>query len=352
MATTWYVLLGFMLIMYVVLDGFDLGAGILHLLVARRDAEREAVLQAIGPVWDGNEVWLLAAGGLLVFAFPAVYAVAFSGFYLPLMLVLWLLILRGLSIELRSHQASPLWRAFMDVAFAGSSAVLALVLGVALGNVLRGVPIDGSGWFSAPLFTDFGVFGLGGELGAIDWYTASIGLLAVAVLAAHGAMYLRWKVDGEVNARAARLARPAWIAVVALFALATVETAFVRPALLAHLASRPGLWLLPVAAVAGLAGVARSLSRGGELSGFLASAAVVAALLGLTAGALYPTILPSTVDPRFDLDVAGSANDHEGLVIGLAWWIPAIALALGYFAYLFRSFRGKVRVGGETRYGH
>jgi cytochrome d ubiquinol oxidase subunit II len=349
MATTWYVLLGFMLIMYVVLDGFDLGAGILHLLVAKRDEEREAVLQAIGPVWDGNEVWLLASGGLLVFAFPRVYAVAFSGFYLPLMLVLWLLVLRGLSIELRSHHRNPLWRAFMDATFAGSSAVLALVLGVALGNVIRGVPVDASGWFAAPLFTDFR---LDGELGAIDWYTASVGLLAVAVLAAHGAMYLRWKVDAEVNARSARLARRAWLAVVALFVLVTVETAFVRPALLAHLASRPGLWLLPLAAIGGLAGVARSLSRGGELAGFLASAVVVAALLGLTAGALYPTILPSSVDPRFDLDVARSANDHEGLAIGLAWWIPAIALALGYFAYLFRSFRGKVRVGAEARYGH
>src|SRR5512140_7900 len=187
MATAWFILLGFMLIVYVVLDGFDLGAGILHLFVARHDDERRTVLAAIGPVWDGNEVWLLAAGGLLVFAFPRVYAVAFSGFYLPLILVLWLLVLRGVSIELRSHQANPLWRQFFDVVFALSSAVLALVLGVALGNVLRGVPIDGSGFFAAPLFTNFGH---GGELGAIDWYTLSVGLFALAALGAHGAMYL------------------------------------------------------------------------------------------------------------------------------------------------------------------
>jgi cytochrome d ubiquinol oxidase subunit II len=347
MATTWYILLGFMLIMYVVLDGFDLGAGILHLFVARREEERRAVLAAIGPVWDGNEVWLLASGGLLVFAFPQVYAVAFSGFYLPLILVLWLLVLRGLSIELRSHQANPLWRQFMDVVFALSSSVLALVFGVALGNVVRGVPIDASGYFASPLFTDFRI---AGEIGAIDWYTASVGLLAVAVLGGHGAMYLRWKTAGELNLRATRLARRIWIAVAVLAILVTVETAVVQPSLFAHLAGRPGLWILPLAVVFALALVARSLVRGGELGGFLASSLVVAALLGLTAGTLYPTILRSTVDPRFDLDVAGAANDRRGLLIGLAWWIPAIALAIGYFVYLFRSFRGKVAVGPGSRY--
>jgi cytochrome d ubiquinol oxidase subunit II len=337
-ATAWFILLGFMLVMYVVLDGFDLGAGILHLFVARDDVERRTVIGSIGPVWDGNEVWLLAAGGLLVFAFPQVYAVAFSGFYLPLMLVLWLLVLRGLSIELRSHQDNPLWRQLFDVVFACSSAILALVLGVALGNVIRGVPIDETGTFAAPLFTDLDQ---SGELGAIDWYTASVGLFAVAALTAHGAMYLRWKTTGAVQARATRIARLAWVAVAALAILVTIETAFVRPQLLAHLAGRPALWLLPIVIAAALFVVFFALERGWELRGFLASAVVIAGLLGLTAGALYPLILPSTVDPRFSLDVHHAANDAHGLAIGLAWWIPAIVLAIGYFAYLFRSFRGK-----------
>ena len=188
MATAWFVLLAFMLTMYVVLDGFDLGAGALHLFVARDDAERRTVLAAIGPVWDGNEVWLVAAGGLLVFAFPRVYAAALSGFYLPLMLVLWTLVLRGVAIELRSHHDNVLWRQFFDGMFAFGSTALALVLGIALGNVLRGVPLDASGTIEASLFTSFGP---SGGLGAIDWYTLSVGLLAVAVLAAHGAMYLR-----------------------------------------------------------------------------------------------------------------------------------------------------------------
>ncbi len=341
MATTWFILLGFMLIMYVVLDGFDLGAGIAHLFVARDDAERRTVLAAIGPVWDGNEVWLIAAGGLLVFAFPRVYAVAFSGFYLPLMLVLWLLVLRGIAIELRSHQASPLWRQFFDAMFALASAVLALVLGVALGNVLRGVPLDRSGFFAAPFFGDFTTTG---KLGALDWYTVSVGLFALAALGAHGAMYLRWKTEGELAARATRLAWRLWIAVAALVVLVTVETAAVRVELLEALVARPALWLLALIVVGALVMVFVALRRGAELGGFIASALVIAALLGLTAGAVYPHLLTSSVDPRFDLDVATSASDHEGLAIGLAWWIPAVVLALGYFAYLFRSFRGKVAV--------
>ncbi len=339
MATAWFILLGFMLTVYVVLDGFDIGAGILHFFVARDDSDRRTVLASIGPVWDGNEVWLIASGGLLVFAFPQVYAVAFSGFYLPLMLVLWLLVLRGIGIELRSHHANAMWRQFFDVVFALGSTILALVLGVALGNVIRGVPIDHSGYFAAPLFTNFGH---GGELGAIDWYTLTVGLFALATLTAHGAMYLRWKTTGAVHARATRIAIPAWFVVAVLAITVTIMTGFVRGELLEHLASRPVLWILPVAIVAGFVAVFVSFARNWELRGFLASSLIIAALLALTAGALYPLILPSTVDARYSLDVAGSANTDRGLAIGLAWWIPAVVLAIGYFVFLFRSFRGKV----------
>ncbi|NVB81984.1 MAG: cytochrome d ubiquinol oxidase subunit II [Kofleriaceae bacterium] len=350
MATTWFILLAFMLTMYVVLDGFDLGAGILHLFVTKHDDERRTVLASIGPVWDGNEVWLVASGGLLVFAFPRVYAVAFSGFYLPLMLVLWLLVLRGVAIELRSHHESVLWQHAFDVVFAFSSAVLAFVLGVALGNVLRGVPIDATGFFSAPLFTDFD---LRGDLGALDWYTISIGLFAVAALAAHGAMYLRWKATGDLNARATHVAWWCWSAVVGLLVVITIETALVQPTLLAHLASRPALWIAPIATILAFVGVFLSLTRSGrtddelathswERRGFVASALVIASLLVLTAGALWPLVLPSRTAPNYSLDVHNAANDDRGLVIGLVWWIPAIALAITYFVYLFRSFRGKV----------
>ena len=189
MATAWFAIIAVMLTVYVVLDGFDLGAGVVHLFVAKNDDVRRAVLAASGPVWDGNEVWLIASAGILVFAFPKAYAAAFSGFYLPLMMALWLLVLRGVSIEFRSHHENPLWRSFWDGVFAAASIALTIVLGVALGNVVRGVPLTGEGYFSAPLFTSFGAGGA--ELGAIDWYTGLVGLFALFALGAHGALYLQ-----------------------------------------------------------------------------------------------------------------------------------------------------------------
>src|SRR5919199_6439482 len=174
METLWFVLVCFMLSMYVLLDGFDLGAGAIHPLVARVDAERRIVLHAIGPIWDGNEVWLIAAGGALFFAFPRLYASSFSGFYLPLMMVLWLLMLRGMGIELRSHVANPLWWSFFDFLFSVSSVLLAVFFGAAVGNVVRGVPLNAEGYFFEALWTDFRV---GPAPGILDWYTTLMGLL-------------------------------------------------------------------------------------------------------------------------------------------------------------------------------
>jgi cytochrome d ubiquinol oxidase subunit II len=339
--TTWFALIAFMLTVYVVLDGFDLGAGILHLVVAKTDDERRTVLSAIGPFWDGNEVWLIAAGGVLVFAFPRVYAAAFSGFYMPLMIVLWLLILRGVSIEFRSHQSNPLWRAFWDATFAFSSAIIALVLGASLGNLIRGVPLDGSGYFRAPLFTNFRTRP---DPGALDWYTILIGLFAVAVLAGHGALFLGWRTNGSVQRRSGLLARRIWALVALLGILSTIATAVVQPAIFRALTSRPWTWVLLIPVLGGAGLVYSSLLRRKELSGFLGSAAFIAGMLAITAAEMFPMILPSTKDPAFTLTVWNAASGRRGLAIGLAWWVPAIALAIGYFVYLFRSFRGKARV--------
>src|SRR5260221_1441283 len=179
MQTLWFILVAFMLTMYVLLDGFDLGAGVIHLVIARTDEERRVILRAIGPVWDGNEVWLIAAGGTLFFTFPVLYAASFSGFYLPLMIVLWLLMLRGISIELRTHSDAPLWKPLWDTVFGISSALLALVFGVALGNVVRGVPLNAEGYFFVPLWTNLKV---GANAGAIDWYTLMVGITSLLAL--------------------------------------------------------------------------------------------------------------------------------------------------------------------------
>lgn len=344
METAWYFLLAGMLATYVVLDGFDFGAGILHLAVARNDRERRTVLGAIGPLWDGNEVWLLASGGLLVFAFPRAYSAGFSGFYMPLMMVLWLLILRGVSIEFRSHEGNPLWRSFWDGVFAFASVLMGVFLGAALGNVIRGVPLDETGFFSGPLFTNF----LPGRYpGVLDWYTVLIGLFTTAVLAGHGALFLNWKTDGPVQERSRALAPRCWAAALVLLVLATAATASVQPRLFAQLGARPWAWPAVLLMLASLAMIPLWLRRGRELPAFLASVGFIAGMLAATAAGLYPKILTSTLGAAYDLDVANAAAGSLGLRIGFFVWAPAILLAAGYFTYLFRSFRGKVQVSDE-----
>ncbi len=203
MPTLWFILVAFMLSMYVLLDGFDLGAGIIHLVAARTDSDRRLILRAIGPVWDGNEVWLIAAGGTLFFTFPLLYASSFSGFYLPLIIVLWLLIVRGVAIEMRSQVASPVWTSFWDGMFFLGSALLAIFFGAALGNVIRGVPLNAQGYFFEALWTDFNPFSA--VPGILDWYTILTGLLAFTALMMHGANYIAVKTEGVLNERARRI---------------------------------------------------------------------------------------------------------------------------------------------------
>jgi cytochrome d ubiquinol oxidase subunit II len=340
MEAVFYFIVGAMLTAWAVLDGFDFGVGVVHRIVARTEEERGRTLAAIGPIWDGNEVWLIAGGGVFLFAFPRAYAVALSGMYLALVMVLWLLVLRGIAIELRGQIAHSLWHTGWDAVFSFASTTMAFVAGVALGNVVRGVPIGPSGWFHLDLFA------LGGRrVAAIDGYTGLIGLLAVVILAAHGATYLAWKTDGALRDRSLAAARTAWMVAVVLALGATVATMRVRPAMLASVVHRVWLWPLPAIAAASPVVALRSLARGRELRAFLASSAFIASLLLSTAGALYPVLLPSTIDQAYDLRVDAVASGRYGLAIGLAWWVPAIALAVLYFVNLFWSMRGKVDPG-------
>jgi cytochrome bd ubiquinol oxidase subunit II len=335
MPAAWFFILAAMLTAYAVLDGFDFGAGILHLFVAKTDAERREVLAAIGPVWDGNEVWLIASGGALVYAFPGVYAAAFSGLYLALMVVLWLLVLRGISIEFRAQVHNPLWGTAWDGVFAGASATMALVLGVALANVLRGVPIDATGYFHEDLFAS------GGARGAIEPYTAAFGVLSLSVLAAHGATFLAWKTAGEVRARSAAAASWMWPLTVALAVAMVLLTVLAQPVFAERMLARWYLWPLALGAV-GCALAARALvRRGRDLGAFLASCGFIALLLAATAGTLFPIMLRSTLSDAFTLDAYNAASSRAGLRIGLAMWVPAITLAIAYFVYLFRALRGR-----------
>src|SRR5713226_4342785 len=334
METIWFILVALMLTVYVVLDGFDFGAGILHLLVAKTDDARRTLLVSIGPVWDGNEVWLVASGGVLFFAFPRAYAAGFSGFYLPLMIALWLLITRGLSIEFRSREPNALWRSFWDGAFALSSVLMTIVLGAALGNIVRGVPVDASGYFVGPLFTDFR---LGPHPGVLDWYTVLLGLFALGVLAGHGALYLVLKTGGYVQERSQRLAGPIWTITTVVGLLATFATDRVRPQLYATLISRPWSWLLLAVILTSLVLIFRFRSRRRELPAFLASAAFIGGMLGATAAGMFPSILISTLSPRFTLDAYNATAGALSLRVGLVWWTLALFLSIGYFVFLFRS---------------
>jgi cytochrome bd ubiquinol oxidase subunit II len=336
METLWFCLTAVMLAAYAILDGFDLGTGIVHLAAARSDAERRQSLAAIGPVWDGNEVWLIAAGGTLYFAFPALYASAFSGFYLPLMVVLWLLILRGISVEFRSHLNHPAWGSFWDPIFCGSSALLAIFFGAALGNVIRGVPLDSAGDFFLPLWTDFRP---GPDPGILDWYTILCGVAALAVLTLHGSAWLALKTEGAVHARAERLIERVWWIVLAATLLLTLASFSVQPRLAQSFRERPWLAVFPAAAVASLA-LIRVLRD--ELRRFLASAAFIAGMLTSAAAGVYPYVLPSVSPEHPGLTVFNSAPARYGLGIGLAWWIPAFLLAAGYVAFVYRRFAGKV----------
>jgi len=341
METLWFVLVALMLIAYVVLDGFDLGAGALHLLAARTDEERRTILQSIGPVWDGNEVWLLAAGGTLFYAFPLLYASSFSGFYLALNIVLWLLFGRALGIELRMHLANPLWRAFFDAAFSAASILLIVFFGAALGNVIRGVPLGPDHYFFVPLWTNFLP---GAKPGILDWYTICCAVATLAAVALHGALYVILKSEGDLNRRLRGIVHVLWPAVAVLSSIALAATIAIRPELLDNYRAQPVGWTIPALAALGLLGIFWFTRAAREREAFLASCLYIVATLGGAAFALYPTLLPSSDVAANSITIANAAAAPESLSIGLIWWSIGMAIAIGYFVIVYTMFKGKVQL--------
>ena len=330
----WFVVLALMLTGYAILDGFDLGVGALHLLVGRTREERERAIDTIGPVWNGNEVWLLAAGGSMVVAFPHLYASAFSGFYLALMLVVWLLILRGLAIEFRHQVDNPLWRDAWDVTFSVSSAVLAVLFGVAVGNVLRGVPFDSNGEFQ-------GSFAL-----LLNPFAILAGLLSLSVLSLHGAAYLTLKTDGTMQARARRLAGTFRWVVVALVAAMTAASFIVRPDFTRNFAGHPALLVAPALALAALVALGRSWRRQQEARTFQASAVLIAGILASVAAGLFPRLLPALPGSgHADLDIYNAASPEHSLRVALGIYLVGMAIVIAYLSRIYRVWRGKARQG-------
>jgi cytochrome d ubiquinol oxidase subunit II len=339
MGFIWFWLVAVMIVGYVVLDGFDLGVGVLHLFLVRTEAERRTTLASIGPVWDGNEVWLLAGGGTLYFAFPLLYASAFSGFYLPLMIVLWLLILRGVSVELRNHVEVGVWRALLDGLFGLSSALLTIFFGAALANVLRGVPLQADGYFFLPLWTNWQP---GIHPGILDWYTVIGGVLALVALTLHGALWLIIKTSGELEDRARRIVTPLWLLLAVLTAVSLVATIAVRPASLDNYFNFPATFIIPVGVIASMAGIWLLNRNAQPVKAFLSSCFYLFFMLAGACWGLYPTLLPATTGAGRDITLARAISGPHTLAVGLVWWSFGMLLAIGYVVFVYGKFRGKV----------
>ena len=339
MALLWFCLATAMIAGYVILDGFDLGAGIVQLVVAKSEHEKAQVLRSIGPVWDGNEVWLVAAGGVLFVAFPALYASSFSGFYLALMMVLWLLILRGIAIEFRNHIDNPLWKPAWDTVFGGASAILAFVFGVALGNVVRGVPLDANGYFFLPLWTNLLP---GADAGVIDWYTLLVGATAFVALAVHGSLWVVIKTAGTLQEGTRALSAKLWRGLIALTLVISPLSFAIQPNLWKQFTSHPWGIVFPALALAGLVGVRVLSARRKDRGAFLASSLYLAGMLASVAFGVFPNVLPSNTAPDFSLTIYNAAAAEHGLVIALWWFIPGMALATAYSMFTYRHFAGKV----------
>jgi cytochrome bd ubiquinol oxidase subunit II len=339
MGFIWFWIVAVMMVAYVVFDGFDLGVGILHVFLARSEEERQLMLRSIGPVWDGNEVWLLAGGGTLYFAFPLLYASAFSGFYLALMIVLWLLIMRGLSVELRMQMGLGVWRSFFDGLFFFSSALLAIFYGAALANVIRGVPLQTDGYFFLPLWTNWQI---GTHPGILDWYTVIGGLVALVALALHGALYLSVKTGGELQLRARLAAARLWFALLLLTLVSLPASMIARSDTLDNYRAYPVAFLVPAVVLLSLLGIIFFSNRRADSKAFACSCSYLTVMLVGAALALYPRLLPATTGAENDITIEKALSGPHTLHVGLIWWAFGMCLATAYFIVVYRMFRGKV----------
>jgi cytochrome d ubiquinol oxidase subunit II len=339
MIAIWYGIISFLLITYLVLDGRNFGAGMLHGLVAKTREERRQVMAALGPRNSWDEVWLVGFAGTLLAVFPRLTASAFSGYYMPLFMILWCLVFRGIALEARGHVNDHLWQGFWDVVFVVANFLLAGLFGVVGGTLLRGVPVDAQGDFSLALFTNFKVHG---EVGLLDWYTVSVSIFAAIIMGAHGATYLWSRTKDQVHDRCEFFATRLWIAGAALLPIIIFETTVVRPGLLLHALENPLIYLGVAMAFAGAGLLFTGLSGQNETRAHGASNLLVASLLATIAAALFPVMLYSTLVPKYSMTACSTASSPHDLLLALCWWPVTFVLAVAYSVFIARHFSGKV----------
>ncbi|MEQ8820786.1 MAG: cytochrome d ubiquinol oxidase subunit II [Sumerlaeia bacterium] len=328
----WYLLLGFLICGYAVLDGFDLGVGVLHLF-AKGDVERRAMMHSIGPVWDGNEVWLVVAGGSLFAMFPNAYATAFSGFYIPFVALLFMLIFRAVSLEFRDKETMPWWRKMWDFGFFLSSTVAALLFGVAIGDLVMGLPIGADMEYQ------------GTVLNLVHPYSLTTGILTVVMFAMHGALYINLKTEGPIRDKAVGWFWKAFFAFLALWAVVTVWTLVKVPTMIANFGDVWPMWGFAILTIMAIANIPRCVKKGLPFRAFVSSGCVIIGLVFLFGMGIYPNMIPSSIDPAYNLTIYNTASSQTTLAIGLLMVLIGIPFVASYTGAIYWVFRG--RVSGE-----
>jgi cytochrome d ubiquinol oxidase subunit II len=329
--TIWYILIGVLLTGYAILDGFDMGVGTLHLL-HRTDEARRISLNSIGPVWDGNEVWLVTGGGALFAAFPEVYATVFSGFYLAFILLLFALVFRAVAIEMRSKQPMLWWRSMWDWSFSIASMTAPLLFGVAMGNMVQGIPLDAHHNYAGSFFT------------LLNPYALLMGVTTVALFAMHGAIFLCMKTEGEIHANVRRWIKPAMLTFIVCYIILTFATVLHIPHITASVREQPSLVVLVVLSILTMANIPREIHKKRDGRAFISSMATMALMMTLFAASMYPTMVLSSGDAANSLTIYNGASSDKTLGIMLIICLIGMPMVLTYTISIYWIFRGKVKL--------
>ena len=330
----WFILLGVLLTGYAILDGFDLGVGALHLF-AKTDEERRIMMNSIAPVWDGNEVWLITGGGAMFAAFPDVYASVFSGFYLAMMLLLVGLIFRGVSLEFRSKQTMKWWRKTWDIAFSVSSILIPLLMGVALGNIIIGIPVDQTKEY------------VGGFFNLLNPYALLFGLTTVAFFTMHGALYISMKTEGNLQERTKIWSRNTSIIFVIFYILTTISTLYI-PHMIEPFKKAPYLAILILLSMLTIGNISRTIRLNDYKKAFISSSLSIAILMGLIGIGIHPNLVISSLDPAFNLTIYNAASSQKTLGVMLTIALIGMPIVILYFTFIYRVFRGKVKLDSTS----